>query len=231
MTKTLWLEGAGCEGTQKNDVPNCRLRTVFVNDEGKWVYLEVMSADITKWNSRTPRKFGWKIGDHWCYVDSAFYVTDDPDVDDENDSRFDVDIHSGSNTDVDWGSVYPYTMDGILRLVNEGCNASFDEIRIADDSLVGYRAHRGTGNWRTRERFNRGDLFEYDERVHKAMLKKRAELKEYHKEVFGLRYDNTSYWNASDGTYTSPTMQVRLCVSDEKLKGVYESRKFAINVA
>lgn len=229
MAKTLWFEGAGCEGTQRNDVPNCRIRTAFVNDDGDWVYLEINAADVNRWNVKNASKFGWKMGEHWCYVDSAFYITEDPDIDDCNYSRIPIDVHSSRKTD--WDAVRPYTMEGILRIVNEDCNASFDEVRVTTDSLAGYRVHGDNGEWHTRERYNRGDLFEYDEPIHQAMLAKRAELMEYHNRVFNTRYDNTSYWNASDGTCTSPVMNVRVFVAEQKCKTVYEDRSFTINFA
>lgn len=44
MSKILYFEGAGMEGTQKNDVENCRIRTAFTNDLGEKIYLEVTSG-------------------------------------------------------------------------------------------------------------------------------------------------------------------------------------------
>ena len=39
--KTLYFEGAGCIGTQVNDVENCRIRTAFRDNDGKEIYLEL----------------------------------------------------------------------------------------------------------------------------------------------------------------------------------------------
>lgn len=237
MEKVLWFEGAGCENTWRNDVPNCRIRTAFMNDEGRWVYLEINAAPIGKEMAKgLAGKAGWKAGDEYCHVDSAHYVTDDPSIDDCNVNRLEADVHEGWHR---WywggckdGNIYetlkPYTMDGILRVVNEDCHASFDRIMVGD-ILSGFRVFNHDGKRNTYSGVNYGDVFLYDEDVHKAMLAKRAELMEYHKEVFGLRYDNTSYWNDSDGSYTSDDMRVCVNVGAEKRKAIYPEREFVIH--
>lgn len=237
MEKVLWFEGAGCENTWRNDVPNCRIRTAFMNDEGRWVYLELMAGGINREQARSyAGKAGWKAGDQYCHVDSAHYITDDPAIDDCNENRLEADVHSGWHRwywgGCEGGNIYetlkPYTMDGILRVVNEDCHASFDRIMVAD-LLAGFRAFNDEGERGTYSAYNYGDVFLYDEELHKAMLAKRAELMEYHKKVFGMRYDNTSYWNDSDGSYTSDDMRVCVHVGEEKRKGVYPQREFVIH--
>lgn len=239
MEKVLWFEGAGCEGTQRNDVPNCRIRTAFMNDEGRWVYLEIHEAAITPWQAKHHAgAAGWKAGEFYALVDSAHYITNDPNVDDCNENRLDADVHSrwhrwyhdGMKDGNIFETLKPYTMDGILRVVNEDCHASFDRIIVAPDILTGYRVFNDAGEYGTFTRFNYGDVFLYDEALHKAMQAKRDELKQYHKEVFGQRYDNTSYWNASGGSYTSNLMNVCIHVSREKREKVYPQRQFMIDV-
>ena len=240
MEKVLWFEGAGCEGTKRNDVPNCRIRTAFMNDEGRWVYLEITDAQINKEQAKwMAGKAGWKAGDHYCHVDSAHYITNDPEIDDCNESRLEADVHSGWHR---WywdgckdGNIFetlkPYTMDGILRVVNEDCHASFDRIMVADDLLAGFRVFNHDGERGTYSAYNYGDVFLYDEELHRAMLAKREELREYHKQVFDLRYDNTSYWNDSDGSYTDNIMRVCVHVTKEKREKVYPQREFTIDVS
>lgn len=241
MEKVLWFEGAGC--VKVNDVPNCRIRTAFVNDEGRWVYLEILSATISKEHAKSlAGEAGWKVGDEYAYVDAAFYITDDPSIDDCNENRLAADVHNrwhrwywagrkaGEFTGNIWETVRPYTMNGILRIVNEDCHASFDRIEVTTDILAGYYVFNESGEYDTYSRYNRGDLFRYDEAVHKEMQAKRAELKEYHERIFGMRYDNTSYWNASDGTHTSNLMKVCVNVGKEKREAVYPQREFVIEV-
>ena len=240
MEKVLWFEGAGCEGTQRNDVPNCRIRTAFMNDEGRWVYLEITEARINKEQAKSfAGAAGWKAGDSYCHIDSAHYITDDPSIDDCNESRLAADVHSAWHlwywNGMTEGNIYetlkPYTMDGILRVVNEDCHASFDRIIVAPDILAGYRVFNDSGKVGTFSRYNYGDAFIYDEVLHKAMRAKRDELQRYHKEVFSQRYsDNTSYWNASDGSYTSNLMNVCINVGEQKRKAVYSQRQFMIDV-
>ena len=239
MEKVLWFEGAGCEGTQRNDVPNCRIRTVFVNNDERWVYLEIFEGHVSKESAKSyAGKAGWKAGDSYCIVDSAFYLTDDPEIDDANHSRISIDVHSGwhrwywggcKDGNV-WDTVKPYTMDGILRIVNEDCHASFDRIEVSTDVLAGYYVFRDNNKHHTHEHYNRGDLFKYDKHTHDLMLAKRAELMEYHKRVFDERFDNTSYWNASDGSYTSQLMNVHVSVCKSKFERVYKQRDFVIDV-
>ena len=236
MEKVLWFEGAGCENTWRNDVPNCRIRTAFMNDESRWVYLEIIAGTISKEQAKSwAGKAGWKAGDQYCHVDSCHYITDDPKVDDCNVSRLEADVHSGWHKWY-WGgcedgnifeTLKPYTMEGILRVVNEDCHASFDRIMVGD-ILAGFRAFNDDGERGTYSAYNYGDVFLYDEDLHKAMLAKRAEMMEYHKDVFGLRYDNTSYWNDSDGSYTSNAMRVCVNVGAKKRSEVYPMREFVV---
>lgn len=118
MKKTLYFEGAGCEGTQRNDVENCRIRTAFTNNDGKKIYLELMSGAIPEGH---------------LYVDFCHYIT--LDKDDCNESRI-KEVERQLNG-------LSYTKVDILKLVNEKLNCSFDEIVILP-WLSGYYVHEKT---------------------------------------------------------------------------------------
>lgn len=135
--KILYFESAGMEGTQVNDVENCRIRTAFYNNDGKKIYLELISG--CKTTTRTTSLRGNKPLKHpittredgylWC--DFCHYITDDPKIYDCNMSRL-----SCERVRID----LKYTKENILKFVNENCNCSFEEIKILP-WLSGYEVH------------------------------------------------------------------------------------------
>ena len=198
MSKTLFFEGAGC--VTCGEVANCRIRTAFTNNDDKKVYIEFTSHTVT--------------GENLGFCDSCHYITDDPSIDDCNESRLKCE-RSGA---------LPYTYEGILNFVNENCNASFDEIVVLDN-LAGYRVHNNSGKYNTSARYNFGDVFEYNEDLTKKRIKKVAELKEYFKTLFNQRYDNTSYYIENNA--------LTVCINVEESKRIaagYKNRVFTVNV-
>lgn len=121
MSKVLFFEGAGMEGTQRNDVENCRIRTAFTNDLGQKIYLELGS--------------GAGKNEGKLYVDFCHYIT--PDKDDCNESVIKIVERNGLD--------FSYTKKDILDLVNQYLNCSFDEIKILN-MFSGYYVHDKTEN-------------------------------------------------------------------------------------
>ena len=221
MARTLYFEGAGWEKAQYGDVPNCRIRTAFTNRFGKKIYLELTCGHMGKEQEKHARANGYKHeSTDWMNIDFCFYITDDPDVDDCNESRLKYDRM------LDWSWQKPWTMESIKTFVNRNLCGGFDDVVVLND-LSGYHVHGDHG------KYNMGDEFEYDERLHMAMREKREELRKHFAEAFDQRFDNTSYWNASDGTYTSPIMEVRIHVSKEKLEAYdpEQPRRFTVDVS
>ena len=222
MKKILCFEGAGC--VPCNDVENCRIRTAFTNKEGRKIYIEFLSG--YKHTLVEYGKSGRKLKnpkmvseDGYLYCDFCFYITDDPEIDDCNYSRLDCERNQGIEK-------VKYTKENILNFVNKYCNADFDEIVILDD-LAGFRVHTGEGKHSTPERYNYGDVFNYDEDL---TLRRRAKVEEMKKEfcaLFNQKYDNTSYWTDKNGNLTA-----RICVSDEALKKANwtKGRQFTVEV-
>lgn len=55
MKKTLYFEGAGC--VPCGEVENCRIRTAFRDADGRAIYLEITSIEVTKHTSKMYKHF------------------------------------------------------------------------------------------------------------------------------------------------------------------------------
>ena len=144
MSKTLYFEGAGCEGTNVNDVENCRIRTAFRTDDGREFYLELFSGCE---NYRA----NW-IPDHLINVPHKttdgdygypYYVTFDKMIIVD----FCFEIHNGNGDCNNFRhpiererTALPYTKANILKLVNENLGCSFSSMVVLP-WLAGYRVH------------------------------------------------------------------------------------------
>lgn len=212
MKRTLYFEGAGCVSC--NDVENCRIRTAFTNKEEKKIYIEFLSG------YKHTRKSNGKVVSEAGYLscDCCHYITDDPEVDDENKSRLDCERNAEMEK-------VKYTKENILAFVNENCNADFDEIVILDD-LAGYRVHVDSGKYNTPERYNFGDVFDYDAESTRKRREKVEEMKKEFCDLFHQEHDNTSYY------IKNGELVVKINVSDKVLKesGWTKGRKFTVEV-
>ena len=210
MKKTLYFEGAGC--VPCNDVENCRIRTAFTNKDGKKIYIEFLSGykhtkvEYGK-NGRKLKNPKWISEDGYLSCDFCHYITDDPEIDDCNQSRLDCE----RNQEIE---KVKYTKENILAFVNQYCNADFDEIVVLDN-LAGYRVHRDSGKYNTPERYNFGDVFNYDADLTKRRRAKVEEMKKEFCTLFNQKCDNKSYWVDKDGNLT-----VRINTYEEALKKV-----------
>lgn len=213
MKKVLYFEGAGC--VPAGEVANCRIRTAFTNDDEKKIYIELLSytveaIDHKKWKRYSEYEVGTVLG----FCDYCHYITDDPSVDDCNESCLPCERKKQ----------FIYTYEGIKNFINENCNASFDEIVVLDN-LAGYRVFNISGKYNTSETYNYGDTFVYDAELTKKRITKVAELSEHFKQIFNERYDNTSYY-IENGVLT-----VCLNVSEEvRKKAGYTNRCFTVEV-
>ena len=213
MSKTLFFEGAGC--VPCGEVTNCRIRTAFTNNDGKKVYIELVSYTVTKDDHKEYKRYlNHDIGENLGFCDYCYYITDDQKIDDCNESRIKCERNGN----------FPYTYEGILNFVNENCNADFDEVVVLDN-LAGYRVYKDDGKYNTPECYNFGDVFQYDEELTKKRIKKVAELKEYFKTLFNQRYDNTSYY------INNNVLTVCINVEESKrIKAGYKNRIFTVDV-
>lgn len=222
MKKTLYFEGAGCVSC--NDVENCRIRTAFTNRDGKKIYIEFISGckntliEYGK-SGRKLKNPKWEREDGYLYCDYCHYITEDPEIDDCNKSRLSCERNQRMEK-------VKYTKENILAFVNEHCNADFEEIVVLDN-LAGFRVHSGKGKYNTPERYNYGDIFNYDADLTRRRREKVEEMKKEFCVLFNQKYDNTSYWIDDNGNLT-----VRINTYEEALKKANwtKGRQFIVEV-
>lgn len=200
--KTLYFEGAGWSKAQvgKTDVPNCRIRTAFTNDEGRKVYLEILAHEVRKDRSQD---IGIEAGMAAGYIDSAHWITDDPKIDDCNASRINLE-----------NRYILYNYETLKEYINKNFKCSFEKIQVLNE-LTGFRVFNDGGKYGTFAFYNYGDEFQFDEEKTRKRLEKAEELKQYF-ETF-MKYDNSSYWVADNGD-----LMVRINTYD----AVFQKMKF-----
>lgn len=178
--RTLYFEGAGCEGTKVNDVENCRIRTAFRTDDGKEFYLELMSG----YENYDPHKIPWELygiprkkkrNGYMRYVQFANMIIVD----------FCFEIHNGKgdcnndrHTIERKHTMLPYTKANILRLVNENLNCTFTDVVILP-WLSGYRVHASNGNYNLMD-----DYVDVPERTAERNRIYHEEAKKYFEKIY-----------------------------------------------
>jgi len=169
--KTLYFEGAGMSETKRNDLNNCRIRTAFINLDGKEIYLELESGNIyNKKEKEIDKKY-------FLVVDHLFYIIDGIGNENENGIR---------HNHLDLRENYLYNNDDITAWINKNLNCKFDDVEILPN-LAGYRVH---GDNRS---YNLVENFIYN----KELTAKREEVKEYFNKLEkseGKKYPNFSIW-------------------------------------
>lgn len=121
--KTLFFEGAGC--VPCGEVENCRIRTVFRNNKGDPIYVEIIGFEVRE-KKGSVSYVGW--------IDACFYVRGD-----------------GENENIKTKRNIEYTRNGILSFVNSlGC--SFDKVMILP-WLSGYCVFNGDGGYNFGDEF------------------------------------------------------------------------------
>lgn len=183
MKKVLYFEGAGCENTYRGELSNCRIRTAFTNSEGKKIYLEILGYEKTQDDAKKYNRYpNYNIGDAIGFIDFCHYITDDPKIDDCNNSRLSYERNGNIS----------YSYKGILDFVNEKCNCSFDSIEILG-SLTGYRVFADSKDYGTYLGYNYGDEFQYNNELENT--RKEIEKHFYNLEKSeGKKYPNFSLW-------------------------------------
>ena len=117
--KILYFEGAGMEIYEEgSNVGNYRIRTAFLNNEGKAIYIELGG-----------HKFNDKKVSYWrTHLDYLHYITEDG----ENESiKFNY-LEIRDNV--------KYTKESITKWINKNLNCNFDTIEVLP-WLEGYRVH------------------------------------------------------------------------------------------
>jgi len=136
VSKTIKFEGAGwsdADTSKATDMLNCRVRTTFINDQGKKIYLELGCYDNRKNTSQTIWHKGFSMPWH---INFLFFTEDkNKSCSPEFSETFRV--------------VREFDKKNVLRFLNDVCNASFDNIEtvnwIGNRDTVEYNGFSHTG--------------------------------------------------------------------------------------
>lgn len=115
MSKVIKFEGAGWEGadtSKATDMLNCRVRTTFINDLGKEIYLEIGCYDNRKRTSQGRWHYGFDMPWH---IDFLFYTSE-------------RNIGCSKEFSEDYRTVREFNKKNVLEFINRVCKASFEEI-------------------------------------------------------------------------------------------------------
>lgn len=176
--KVLYFEGAGRDGTG-GAVGNCRIRTALTNDEGLKYYVELG---------------GWTRGDQWHKNHPEFkgvkYVMT---VDTCREISGDKEALRWAHEE-DRNLEAPYTLNYILKYVNERLGCSFERVCVLP-FLGGYQVHTGQ-----RGVYRFGDEFVYERAL--AMRAQEIEEREMSRQrEAGEKYPCVSVWRDDGDIY------------------------------
>lgn len=93
------------------------------------------------------------------------------------------------------------------------------------DNFAGFRVFSDKGRHNTPERYNFGDVFEYDADLTRRRREKVEEMKKEFCVLFNQRYDNTSYWIENNQLVVSINVSEK-----QRIKAGYTERKFIVEV-
>lgn len=162
MEKILYFCPEGMPDTKVNDVENCRISTAFKNDNGEKIFLEVYSG----YHHTFSGKKLLKSEDGFLTIEpgSCYYITDDPTIDDPNESRF-LPVEEKL-------PILRYTKNDILRFVNEYCNCSFTKIEIVPSWLEGYDEYTPNKGYNLSNDYVKTDRVEALRKIYYEIAKK-----------------------------------------------------------
>lgn len=122
----LYFEGAGWDyKSNTSDIENYRIRTAFLNNDNKAVYLEISGNEFDVNKKKNIKE--WR-----CHVNYAFYIPEN--IEDETDYlKIKIDFNG-------------YNKKEITKWINKNFNCNYDTIDILD-SFYGYRVHADNGGY------------------------------------------------------------------------------------
>ena len=136
VNKVINFEGAGwsdADTSKATDMKNCRVRTTFINDEGKKIYLEIGCYDNRKNTSQTIWHKGFSMPWH---IDFLFFTKD-------------KDKSCSPEFSDTFRTVREFDKKNMLWFLKNVCNASFNEIEtinwIGDRDTTEYNGFSHTG--------------------------------------------------------------------------------------
>lgn len=124
MIKKLLFEGAGMdyEVNEESNVGNYRIRTSFLDNKNKAIYLELGGHEFETGKGKKKVK-AWR-----AHVDFVFNI-----IETEKDTKY---LYPENN-------MIGYTKEEITRWVNKTFDCNFDTIEVLD-FMEGYRVHKDT---------------------------------------------------------------------------------------
>lgn len=159
MEKILYFNDLSFGGIlQNNDVEGCRIASAFRNDNGEKIYLQVTTR-YRYFDKKDPRNDYGYLSIHCCH-----YITDDPTIDDPNESRF-LPVEEKL-------PILRYTKNDILRFVNEYCNCSFTKIEIVPSWLEGYDEYTPNKGYNLSNDYVKTDRVEALRKIYYEIAKK-----------------------------------------------------------
>lgn len=223
MEKILYFCPEGMPDTKVNDVENCRISTAFKNDNGEKIFLEVSSGYHHTFSGKKLLKSedGFLI----VHPGECYYITDDPTIDDCNDSRFLPSREAMPD--------YKYTKENILKFVNEYCNCSFTKIEILHEfsgyyPLPSRRKYNFSNDFiniparnKAREKIFNEVAKEYFTSIYKKNIeKKKLSLAKYKRELEDRR--TWSVKSMDDNTITLHSYAYDELINDEERDKTFE---------
>lgn len=127
--KVLYFEGAGMDYNNKGcDIGNYRIRTAFLNNNNRPIYLEISNNEF-----RGKKHVEWRA----C-VQCAFFIEDNKD-----DIKY---------LERQLPKIEECSRQGITKWINENFNCSFDDIEVLS-WFSGYRVFNGNGGYNLIDNF------------------------------------------------------------------------------
>jgi len=119
MNKTLVFEGAGWDIAENNGVGNCRIRTRFLNDDNRPIYLEMSGTKVSKNMSTYVQHLHFSSHITHCFYD---------DVKEGCNQKSEIRKH-------ETGLFFEYTKENIIKFVNNKLNGSFTDLKVINKGL------------------------------------------------------------------------------------------------
>ncbi|GCD12601.1 hypothetical protein [Clostridium tagluense] len=129
--KTLLFEGAGMEYTdEESNIGNYRIRTAFINNEGKQIYLEMGRSPVYEASGKSKKM---KIISEWgTCISHLFYITGD---------TKDCNINKIYYSHEELRNNFKYNKEDVIKIINKLCNTSFETLEVLDH-MEGYGVHK-----------------------------------------------------------------------------------------
>lgn len=199
--KTLYFEGAGMDYTPNefSNVGNYRIRTAFLNNDGKAIYIELGRCNRyrnTSLKGNKPLKKKIVVSEWALNIDHLFFIVEG---EDENKTSIPHNWHEIRDN-------FNYTNEDITKWINETLNCNFDTMEVLP-RFEGYRVHGDNGSC------NLIDNHTVNILRAEAREKEYKEVDQYFRQKLNERYSVVGLLKMDDNSIT-----IRCHASDQALK-------------